>query len=560
MNQVSILAAVLTLLAGIGVFLVACTMMSSHLEAAGSGKLKELFSKASESRLLGVGIGAAGTAAIQSSGATTVMVIGFVNAEILSLRQAATVIYGANIGTTITGQIVALGMFGASALSTTVLFSACAGIGAFCTLFAKTQKWKNLGGILTGFGMLFVGLGIMSGSMESFAQQDSIVQFLARIDNAVVLVMLGTVLTAMIQSSSVMTSIAITMVVSGLITLDQGIFLTMGSNIGSCAVAIIAGFSSSLNARRTAVIHLTFNVFGVVLFLIIAAVIHLATSGSMSMGTIFSSLFPYAPQTQLAMFHTVFNVFTTILALPMTDLLVQCVERLLPEQNRSRNESTAPRLYYLDEHMLSTPVIAVGQLKREIENMADIAIANLSYAMDLICTLDDTGIAQFRRNEEELNYLNRELVWYAAKLSDKQLDRRDRLFLTSAFRSIGDLERVGDYAENIVEYAGSLAATRECFSQAAVREIRELKRLIELLFQHIHKAYGQLDLQELALADEVEDQIDEITELMTENHIRRLSQGICSANAGAQYLELASDAERAADHLINVGAAVRKII
>lgn len=558
MNQVSILSAVLTLLAGIGVFLVACSTMSSNLEAAGSSKLKELFAKASGSRLLGVGIGALGTAAIQSSGATTVMVIGFVNAGILSLRQAATVIYGANIGTTITGQIVALGMFGKSAISTTVLFSALAGVGAFLSMFGKTQRWKTLGGILTGFGMLFVGLGIMSGAMESFAQQDAVIAFLARIDNALLLVALGTMLTAIIQSSSVMTSIAITMVVSGLITLDQGIFLTMGSNIGSCVVAILAGFSSSLNAKRTAMIHLTFNVLGVILFLLLAAGIQLATAGTMSMGELFASAFPGAPQTQLAMFHTVFNVLTVVLVLPLTDLLVRYVERLFPEPKETRRTGNGPRLYYLDEHMLRTPAIAVGQLKREIENMADIAMRNFSHALDMICSLDYAALEEFRGNEEELNFLNRELVRYAVKLSDKKLARRDRLYLTSTFRSIADLERVGDYAENIVEYADSLRDANDHFSAEAAAEIGELKRLVESLFQHVVKAYDKSDLKELSLADEVEDQVDAFTARMADNHVRRLTDGVCTPNAGAQYLELSSDAERVADHFINVAATIRK--
>ncbi|MCF0206062.1 MAG: Na/Pi cotransporter family protein, partial [Bacteroidales bacterium] len=269
MTIVSVVSALLTLIAGIGIFLIACQMMSSNLESASSSKLKNLFSKASKSNLLGVGIGTLGTAAIQSSGAITVMVIGFVNAEIISLVQAATIIYGANIGTTITAQIVALGMFGENSLSTTVIFSAFAGFGAFVMLFAKKDLWKKVGGILTGFGMLFVGLSLMSSSMSDFAELDAVKIFLAKISNPILLVVIGALFTAIIQSSSVMTSVALAMVVTGLINLDQGIFITMGSNIGSCVVAIIAGVTSGRNAKRTALIHLIFNVFGVIVFLIV---------------------------------------------------------------------------------------------------------------------------------------------------------------------------------------------------------------------------------------------------------------------------------------------------
>ena len=258
MDTTAVISAILTLLAGIGIFLVACQMMSSNLEAASSEKLKHLFAKASKSKLLGVGIGTLGTAAIQSSGATTVMTIGFVNAGIISLAQAATIIYGANIGTTVTAQIVALGMFGEGGISTSVIFSAFAGLGAFISLFSKKSNWKTMGGILAGFGMLFVGLSLMSGSMKDFANLEGVKIFLAQIGNPILLVLLGAIFTAIIQSSSVMTSIALAMVVSGLISLDQGIYLTMGSNIGSCVVAIIAGITSSKNAKRTALIHLIF--------------------------------------------------------------------------------------------------------------------------------------------------------------------------------------------------------------------------------------------------------------------------------------------------------------
>ena len=314
MNATSIISAILTLTAGIGVFLMACHLMSSHLESAGSKRLKQLFARVGESKWTGVGIGTLGTAAIQSSGALTVMVIGFVNVGIMSLTQAATVIYGANIGTTVTAQLVALGMLGGNGISTTILFSALAGVGAFILLFAKRESWKHVGGILTGFGTLFVGLGMMSNAMDDFAALDSVKQYLASIKNPLLIVFLGALLTAVIQSSSVLTSIAITMVVAGLLSLNQGIYLTMGSNIGSCVVAILAGMTSGTNAKRTALIHLFFNVMGVVLFLLVALVLRLVTSGLWSFGSIFEHLFPHAPQVQLAMFHTVFNVCTTLLA------------------------------------------------------------------------------------------------------------------------------------------------------------------------------------------------------------------------------------------------------
>ncbi|MBO7409367.1 MAG: Na/Pi cotransporter family protein, partial [Candidatus Methanomethylophilaceae archaeon] len=314
MDSTLMATAILTLMAGIGVFLVACTIMSTSLESLSSGKLKKLFSRTSDNKLAGVGMGAATTAAIQRSGATTVMIIGFVNAGMVSLTLAAAMIYGANIGTTITAQIVALGMFGDS-VSMAVIFAALAGIGASISIFAKDDKMKKVGGILAGFGMLFVGLNLMSESMVDFAEDQAVKDFLAGIENIFLLVLIGAALTALVQSSSVITSVAITMVVTGLIDLEQGIYITLGSNIGSCIVAILAGFTSGKNAKRTALIHLLFNVSGVAIFVVVGLILGM---WDISYGDMFEAMFPSAPQTQLAMFHTIFNVITVIIMLPLT--------------------------------------------------------------------------------------------------------------------------------------------------------------------------------------------------------------------------------------------------
>ena len=558
MDGTAILTALLSLLAGIGIFLVACGMMSSNLESAGSERLRRLFAKAAGSRLLGVGIGAVGTAAIQSSGATTVMVIGFVNAGIMTLAQAATVIYGANIGTTITGQIVALGVFGGGGVSAAVLFSSMAGGGGFLPCFAKKEKIKTLGGALAGFGMLFVGLSMMSGSMEQFAALPAVRLFLAGIRNVFLLVLVGAVFTAIVQSSSVVTSIAIVMVVAGLITLDQGIYLTMGSNVGSCVVAIVAGLTSGRNAKRTALIHLLFNLSGVGLFLVLGGLLGFASGGALSMGGIFAGLFPGAPQTQLAMFHTVFNLITVLLVLPLTNLLLGLVMRLIPDAPEAVPEKAEqPRLYYLDEKMLSTPPIAVAQLKNEVINMADIAMQNFSISLGIICTQQFDQLAEFQANEQELNFLNKTLVGFLVKLSNLRLSGKDRAYLSGAFHTISDLERIGDYAENIVEYAQSLAESGEAFSQRAVGEIGRLGEEVEALFGHVMTAYINGRPEPLAMADAAEDRVDEMTREMARTHIQRLNEGVCTPTVGAQYLSLSSNVERIADHLINVGNTVR---
>ena len=557
MDFISILTAILTLLAGIGVFLVACTMMSSNLESAASRRLKQLFSHTGNNKLIGVGIGTLGTAAIQSSGAVTVMVIGFVNVGIMSLTQAATIIYGANIGTTVTAQLVALGLSGSNSLSTTVLFAAFAGIGAFMMLFAKSDAWKKTGGILTGFGMLFVGLSMMANAMDEFAALDSVKLFLASIRNPLLLVLLGAIITAIIQSSSVMTSIAITMVVTGLIALDQGIYLTMGSNIGSCVVAIIAGMTSGVAAKRTAMIHLLFNVLGVVLFLCAALALSLVTAGVWSFGTIFERLFPAAPQLQLAMFHTVFNVTTMLVALPLTNALVNLACRII--KDKPTQDTNEPHLYFLDPQMLRTPVVAIRQLKAEVENMAQLAIENYQRSIHDVTALDNSERELFDRTEDQLNYLNRELVHYALLLSNNQLSQFDHQYLVSTIRTVSDLERIGDYAKNIIEYADSLRQQEVRFSDYALKEIDQMNTLISRLYDATMQAYHKMDLEALGLANQIEDEVDQLTDEMERNHIQRLALGICKPQAGTEYISLAQNSERVADHLINVAKTIRDL-
>lgn len=322
MDITASITSALWFISGVGIFLIACNMMSTNLVALGSYRLKTLFSKASKNKLIGVGIGALATASIQSSSATTVMVIGFVNAGLMTLYEAATVIFGANIGTTVTGQLVALGLIDGNIISLPVIFASLSGVGAFILALAKSKKPKIIGGIVAGFGMLFVGLSVMSEAMKYFAALDKVKSFLALFKNPVLLVLTGAILTAAVQSSSVMTSMTITSVVAGLISLNQGVYITLGSNIGTCVTALIAGIAGSVNAKRAAFLHLIFNVLGVLLFMLIGIFVNF--------GNLLNLMFPGAPHFQLAMFHTLFNVITVIAALPLTGVLVKLSIKLIP--------------------------------------------------------------------------------------------------------------------------------------------------------------------------------------------------------------------------------------
>ena len=554
MDSVMIITALLMLVSGIGVFLISCNMLSSNLESMSSSKLRAMFSKASKSKLRGVGIGAVSTAAIQSSGATTVLVIGFVNAGIMTLPLAASIIYGANIGTTITAQIVALGSFGNS-ISMTAIFSAFAGIGAFMNMFAKTDKYRTIGGTIAGFGLLFVGLALMSDSMEGFAQLPEVKEFLAGIDNIIILLLLGVIITAIVQSSSVVTGIAVVMVAGGMLSLEQGIYLAMGSNIGSCIVAIIAGFTSGLNAKRSALIHLLFNTFGVIIFVIADFVLKIF---GFSFGTIFESLFPDMGAVQLAMFHTFFNCVTVIIMLPLTNHLISLVTKILPDKVEDTPvDDSAPHFFFINDYMLKTPAIAVEQVKNEIINMSHLAMGNFRRSYKMVQTMDFSEMDKFEADEDQIDFLNKEVARYLVKLSNLPLSAKDSVYISTAYRSITDLERIGDYAENIMEYAKKMKDTNEGFSNIAKAEIDKVEKMVEELYDKILVAYSLNDHRSLKHAYEIEEEIDKFTSEMAENHIKRLNEGICTLDVGAKYLALASDTERVADHLINFGKTIR---
>lgn len=563
MSAGQIIAQLLGLLAGIGVFLIAIKLIGGYLESIGGNRLKQLFAKTSKSNALGVGIGATATALIQSSGATSVMVIGFVNAGLMSVTQGSAIVLGANLGTTITGQIVAIGLLGGgeSAVSATIVFTALAGIGAFILYFGKKDSAKKIGGMIASFGLLFVGLSTMSNSMKVFSEQESIRSFIASVNfpgSSVVLVFIGIILTAIIQSSSVTSSIAITMLVSNLISLDQGIFLMLGSNIGAVVVALLACIGTDTNAKRIAVFHLITNIVRVFLFLAVIEIITACTGGWLTMGWVFEKMFPTDTliPLRLSMFHTLFNALTVALFTPFIGPFVKLTEKIVPERKSKASEQSPEHLNYIDDHFLKTPPIAIAQIKNEIVGMAEVAMENFNLSLDTVCTLDFAKAERFRKNEEHLNYLNREITRFVVKLSKTDLSETDNVYVSTVFHSISDLERIGDYAENIMEYAEKLQSVNKGFSDDAVGEIRELQALVEQLYERVMKVYITQDLESFKDAYQIEDKVDLLTEEMSNRHIARLDQGICSPDIGAPYLSLCSNAERVADHFLNVANSV----
>lgn len=549
MNWLDIFYAFLSLLGGIGVFLYGMKLMGDSLEMVAGNEIKRMFAKISNKKLIGVGIGTVTTAVVQSSAAIIVMSMGFVNSGLMSLTQAITISYGANIGTCVTALIVAVGVGGFADVQLTVIFAALAGVGALMIMFTKKDKVKKIGGIITGLGMIFVGLSVMTSSMSIFSQSDKISAFLAKISNPALLLLFGILFTALIQSSSAVSGIVITMVASvpALLQFDQALYIILGSNIGTCITSLIAAIGTNTNAKRAAVINVFYKTVGVIIF------------GILSIWVPFGKMFSIfkAPALQVAMFHLFFNVVATVIFFPFTNLMVKASEKIMPEKKKPVDENE-PHLYFLEERLLRTPPVAVAQLKNEIENMAEIAKTNFDKCMDAVMVgkVSDV-IDEIAKNEKCLNFLNREITKYLVKLSQVDLSEDDKILISTSYHTVSDIERIGDYAENISEYAEKMEADKLTFSPKAISEIQTLKATITNLYDEVMKTYKEVTLDYIDKVNEYEESVDRQKEEMGEHHIERMNKGECTPEVGAIYLSLSSNAERVADHMTNIAYAVR---
>lgn len=548
-NWLNVFYAFLSLLGGIGVFLYGMKLMGDSLEMVAGNEIKRMFAKISNKKLIGVGIGTVTTAVVQSSAAIIVMSMGFVNSGLMSLTQAITISYGANIGTCVTALIVAVGVGGFADVQLTVIFAALAGVGALMIMFTKKDKVKKIGGIITGLGMIFVGLSVMTSSMSIFSQSDKISAFLAKISNPALLLLFGILFTALIQSSSAVSGIVITMVASvpALLQFDQALYIILGSNIGTCITSLIAAIGTNTNAKRAAVINVFYKTVGVIIF------------GILSIWVPFGKMFSVfkAPALQVAMFHLFFNVVATVIFFPFTNLMVKASEKIMPEKKKPVDENE-PHLYFLEERLLRTPPVAVAQLKNEIENMAEIAKSNFDKCMDAVMVgkVSDV-IDEIAKNEKCLNFLNREITKYLVKLSQVDLSEDDKLLISTSYHTVSDIERIGDYAENISEYAEKMEADKLTFSPKAISEIQTLKATITNLYDEVMKTYKEVTLDYIDKVNEYEESVDRQKEEMGEHHIERMNKGECTPEVGAIYLSLSSNAERVADHMTNIAYAVR---
>ena len=544
-SAMDIVESVLLMLAGTGVFLIGINMMGSNLGSLAGSKMRTLFDKISSNRFTGLLTGAGVTAVIQSSGATTVMVVGFVNAGLMTLTQAAPIIMGANIGTTITAQIVAL-----ESLKITAWFAVLAAVGAFMQMLSKKDTIKKLGALLAGLGMVFVGMDVMKNSMSLIAEIDAVTNVFKNTTNPAILILLALALTALVQSSSATSGILIALAGSFGIPLKSIMYATLGINIGSCVTSVIASIGTNANAKRATAIHLLFNTIGMIVFLPII----IWSPIDVWFETMFANV-----ETQSAMFHTFFNILMTLVLIPFVKPLVWVATKVVPEKKAKDDveENYMPeRFKFIDKRILSTPAIAINQTKHEIILMSEIAYKNFKLSLNCVKNGKLEKQEKFANREKHLNFLNREISKFLVELSAKEISFKDELMLASFYHVVSDLERVGDYSENIMEYADELQKLKTTFSDAALAQLDEMTEAIHKVFENSIKAFEYQDMELLEVVYKYEDMVDEFKMQLDRDHIKRLNSNQCSASTGAVYLSLVSNLERISDHMQNIAKSI----
>lgn len=541
---------VITILAGCGVFLLGFKLLSDNMEKLAGNGLKRLFNKTSDKKLVGVGLGAAATAVVQSSAITTVMVIGFVNTGIMSLKQAATIIMGANIGTTITAQIVAL-----QAFNLNVFFMALAFIGMAMNMFSKKDKVRLAGIALAGLGIVFVGLDVMSGAMEGERIHAALESVLSKATNPVFLLFIGVAFTALIQSSSAVTTIIIAMAMQGLIVGGGGnavLYVILGSNIGSCVTALISSIGTSVNARRASIIHLLFNVIGTVIFMVVLLIFPQFQEKTFERW--FSS-----PETQIAMFHTFFNVLCTLMFLPFTNVLVKLAMLIVPEtktEEKAEETESGAKFVYMDKRFLNSPALAISQLKKETFRMADMAMASLATAFNGFIRRDVSTVENVAANNEKIADLSKSISDYLVKVSAAGPSLEDEKKISALHNNVGDIVRISELADNLTKYTRKTINENLTFSPVVGTKLSEMYALLQEQYSLVKRIVLMKEYNIMNESDETEDRVDNMRRSLIADHIDRMQRGECNAENNPVFINLVSNLERVGDHLNYVAHSV----
>lgn len=531
------LSMTMSLLGGLALFLYGMKLMGEGLEKAAGDRLKRLLESLTRNPLMGLLVGVVFTMIIQSSSATTVMVVGFVNAGLLDLMQATGVILGANIGTTVTAWIVA--GFQATAFMPLILL-----IGVAMMMFLKKLKLQRVGQVIAGFGMLFVGMGMMSDAMKPLAESAEFARLMTAFSNPIMALLVGVAVTAIIQSSSASVGILEMLAIQGLVPLETSLYIIMGTNIGTCVTAMLSAVGATRTAKRAALIHLMFNVLGTLVVFILVSLLPVSTWIGHIDG----------PALQIAVAHTSFKVFEVLCFVLLRKWLVKLVMILVPGEDKQGEEKS---LKFLDDRILSTPPIAVAQICKEIERMGDIAIANLTRAMDAFFNKDSSLINEVEQNEDVVNYLNHEITRYMVAAAQLDLPASDVEQLGEMFHVVNDLERIGDHAENMAEYAKNRIDEEIPFSEDGLAELRDMLDKTVALFKLSMEAFHTRDQHLLPRVLVQEENIDDMEKTLQQSHVDRLTRGACTPRSGMIFSDMLSNLERVADHATNVAFSIQ---
>ena len=539
--------AVVALLAGLGAFLFGFKVLSDNIEKLATNKLRRWFEKTGRSRLAGVGIGAGVTAIIQSSSATTVMVVGFVNVGLMSLFQATTVIMGANIGTTVTAYFSVI-----ADIPFIEIITVLTCVGIFMDMLCKKDKTKTIGMMLAGLGLVFLGLQYMGMAMDQFSEQQVVIDFLRSVDNRLVLLLAGIVITGIVQSSSAVTTLIVQMVGAGMVIGDPSnsgvLFLVLGTNIGTCVTALLSSIGTKTNARRAALIHLMFNVFGTVIF----SVFLLCWPGFLN--ATLGNWFADNPGLQIALFHTFFNVVCTCIFLPFTNVFVKVSTKLIREPKGS--DSPASDAALLDERLIHSPSVAINQANKAAARMAELSMDALRTAFHGFVNGDESAKEEVTELNARIGELEHAIVAYLIKVAAEDISLSDEKLVSAIQQSTGDILRIGELADNITKYTRNCKRDGIEFSHGVIKSLQNMFAKIEELGARTLDVFDRKDITAVKAVDKVEDEIDADRKAMVKDHIRRLNEGKCKPASSGVFINLVGNLERAADHLTYVAHAL----
>ncbi|CUO50481.1 Na/Pi cotransporter family protein [Clostridium paraputrificum] len=525
---------IMKLMGGLGLFIYGMKLMGDGLENAAGDGLKKILEKVTSNPIKAVLVGAIVTAVIQSSSATTVMVVGFVNAGLMNLTQATGIIMGANIGTTITAQLVS---FKLDQIAPLFVF-----LGTIMVMFARGKKRKDIGNIVLGFGILFTGMGIMSGAMKPLTSSPVFEQLIVTIgDNWLIGVIAGATITAILQSSSATTGILVALATAGAINIQVALPIIFGCNIGTCITAIIASIGANKTAHKAAAIHLIFNIVGTIIFLPFLGLLGVAVT----------KMSPDVSR-QIANAHTVFNIVNTMLLLPFSKYLIVIVNKIIPGEDEE--EKAGPK--YIDDRLLETPVIAAGQVIKETIRMANKAKKNLELSMDAFSNQDEKLVEKVYENEKIINILEESITTYLVKLAKCEMSDREKDIVASTFHVINDIERIGDHAENVADLASQRINRDLSYSSDAMEELYEIYNYTVNALEISIESYANRDVEKARSIRAIESRINSSQKKFRDKHIKRLYDGKCNAYAGAIFLDLISNFERIGDHSTNIAESV----